>query len=573
MQSSSGERCNKVGTASVTLSTVAENILMQSSELALEATGLTAERGWLENVSMLEKLPLALAFGCILGLSSPGFDLSFLAWIGLVPLLVLLRAANGRLEASLIGLLFGLGYHLVGLSCYLGLYPLRWLGFDDIFGIQAAAAVWVLESLHNALLFMAFALLIFCLPTRAGFVPHFRRPFFPYLLCVPLIWMFLQWTVGTSEMFIALPVNQLAYSQHANLPFIQLARFGGSGSIDFLIVLVNAAVAQLMLDFTSLAPALGNRVDQFSKKVGATIDLVCITAVIVALNLFGQAQISDIEYDCRLDNANDYYRQTPNVPLALVQGNVTIEEERLKTTSPEEISKRYMDLSTNRGVGLMVYPEGVLNPSQTGQGLLLQRLRALSGTEKKELLLGSIESQDNGRVNAGRLISYLPTKQVIYVKQRLVPFGEFAPLGAFGKDVSERFGRHISSSPEQFLRGQKTDLLQAMWGKVGVSICAEVIYPHLVSAEVRRGASLLVNMSNLGWFHASSLNRQILAAGVFRAIENSRYLVVASNTGISAVIDPAGLVRTQSLPGKRGVILDTVQFLYTQTPFSRMWWL
>ena len=112
-----------------------------------------------------------------------------------------------------------------------------------------------------------------------------------------------------------------------------------------------------------------------------------------------------------------------------------------------------------------------------------------------------------------------------------------------------------------------------MWGKVGVSICAEIIYPHIVSTEVRRGANLLVNMSNLGWFHASSLNRQMLAASVFRAIENGRYVVVASNTGISAVIDPAGMVKSQSLPGRRGVILDTVQFLYTQTPFSRMWWL
>jgi apolipoprotein N-acyltransferase len=558
---------------SVTLSAVAENILMQSSELAIEPAGLTAERGWLENFNMAEKLPMALAFGCLLGLSSPGFDLSFLAWIGLVPLLVLLRAANGRLEASLIGLLFGLGYHLVGLSCYLGLYPLRWLGVDDIFGIQAAAAVWFLESTHEALLFMAFALMIFCLPIRAGFVPYFRRPFFPYLFSIPLVWLFLQWTVGTSEFFISLPVNQLAYSQHANLPFIQAARFGGSGLIDFLIVLTNAAVAQLVLDFTTLAPPLSGRVDQFSKKVGATIDFLCIFVVLMILNISGRAQISDVEFDCHLDNPNNYYRQTPSVPVALVQGNVTIEEDRLKTTSPEDISKRYMDLSTNLGVGLVVYPEGLLNASQTGPGLLLGKLRSLSGTEKKEILVGSIESLDQGRVNAGRIISYLPTKDVLYVKQRLVPFGEFAPLGSVGKDFSDRIGSRVSSSPEQFLRGQKTHLLQAMWGKVGVSICAEIIYPHIVSTEVRRGANLLVNMSNLGWFHASSLNRQMLAASVFRAIENGRYVVVASNTGISAVIDPAGMVKSQSLPGRRGVILDTVQFLYTQTPFSRMWWL
>ena len=82
------------------------------------------------------------------------------------------------------------------------------------------------------------------------------------------------------------------------------------------------------------------------------------------------------------------------------------------------------------------------------------------------------------------------------------------------------------------------------------------IYPHLISNEVRHGANILVNVSNLGWFHQASLNRQMLAAAVLRAVENGRFMVLATNTGISAVIDPAGVITSVSYPGKRGVLID-----------------
>jgi apolipoprotein N-acyltransferase len=106
-----------------------------------------------------------------------------------------------------------------------------------------------------------------------------------------------------------------------------------------------------------------------------------------------------------------------------------------------------------------------------------------------------------------------------------------------------------------------------------MSVYIELIYPKLIADEVRNGASLLVNVSNLAWFHNASINRQLLAAAVLRSVENERYLVLAANTGISAVIDPTGMINSMSLPGRRGVLLNTIQFLYSKTPFSKMWWL
>jgi apolipoprotein N-acyltransferase len=547
--------------------------MMQSSELPVEALDSGADTGWLESFGLAEKLPVALVFGCVLGLSAPTFGFSWLAWVGLVPLLVLIRGAGTQLEAVLVGLVYGLGYHLVGLSWYLGLHPMAWMGLGDLIGDQIVALTWVIESLHESLLFAAFAWTIHCLPVRAGLVPGLRRPFFPYVLCLPFIWVFFQWVAGTSEFFLSIPVHQLAYSQYANLWLVQISKFGGSGLVDFILVLMNCVVAQLVLMYSSMTRAFVRRMDPLSQRFGALLDLAAVCVIVGLVMVFGATQLSNSEMTTRIDREENKKLQIFNVPIAIVQSNVTVEEERLRTSSPGEIAKRTAELAKGHGVGLIFCSEGLLTDPQFGNNMLVDKLRQISGSERKEILSGSIENFQQQRVNTARLFTFLPTRDVAYVKQRLVPFGEFAPLGKFGQNISDRIESHSKNAPDKFLAGTQAHLLQCLWGKMGVAIGLELIYPSLISKEVRKGANLIVNISNLGWFHSSSLNKELLAAGVFRAVENGRYVVIASNTGISAVIDPAGVVKSQSFSGKRGVIIDTVQFLYKSTPFSRMWWL
>lgn len=541
---------------------------MQSSEILIENLGPTTSVAWLQRFSSFEKLPFAFAFGCLLGLSSPGFDQWWLAWIGVAPLLVLLRGCSSRMEAFLTGLSFGVGFYLVSLSWCLGLFPLRWLGLDDWLGVQAAGLVWAIESVHEALLVGAFALMVFCLPLRAGYFPHFKRPFFPYLLSVPILWVFLQWTVGTSEFFVAMPVNQLAYSQAHQTQLIQVAKLGGSGLVDFLLILANCTVAEIFLEFSGAARRLQERIDQISPKAGCWVDaLVVLILVLFACN-WGAGQIEQTALSTRPGAESNFYTQTPVIPIAVLQGNVSIEEDRLKLSKPVEVADRYSKLSTNLGVPIIALPEGLINSDQMTPGNLAGRLKGVAAREKKEVLVGSIEAMRDGLVNGARLIGG-KDRDNLYVKQRLVPFGEFAPLGPLGQRINER----LPLSPEVFLKSKSARPLHSIWGGIGVSICVELIYPHIISSEVRHGANLLINVSNLGWFHQSSLNRQILAAAVMRAVENGRFMVLATNTGISAVIDPAGVITSVSYPSKRGALIDTVQFLYGHTPFSKMWWL
>ncbi len=149
-------------------------------------------------------------------------------------------------------------------------------------------------------------------------------------------------------------------------------------------------------------------------------------------------------------------------------------------------------------------------------------------------------------------------------------------MGALGA-ISSKFTADVAgNNSERIVNASYGDLLASMFGKVGVSISNEIIFPNLIASEVRRGAQLLVNITNLNRFHQSELNEQVLAAATLRAVENGRFLVLATNPGISAVIDPACVGTSKSLPNKRGVILDTVQVLYNKTTFNKMsrrWWL
>jgi apolipoprotein N-acyltransferase len=547
--------------------------MMQASNLTLEQIGDSKPQSFWDILIHMEKMPIALLFGCLLGLSSAGFDHSWLAFCGLAPLLVLLTVCRSKTEAAVTGFVFGLGYHLVALSWYFGLFPLRWMGVNDVLAAQAISLVWFLESAHEALMFAAFAWLIASLPTRPGFLPYIQRPFFPYMFSIPFIWYFLHWVVAPSVFFLGIPIDQLAYSQSHNILFIQLAKLGGAGAVDFILILVNAAVAGCLIEFPKSGRRPVERVDVLSPRIGAMFDITAASLVVAVSMWWGATQV-DVYGNLEkysLEKASS--TTAPRLPIAVVQGNVTVEEDRLKTTSVQEIAARQAQLSHDLGVAILVLPEGAISPAQRAPGCLLSVLKSVVDREKKEVIAGSFDRVGGNILNSAFLLEPDQKTPQLYLKNQLIPFFEWWPWQDARNELPETFRDKLPSVRNNFVKAAQTELLKSSWGKVGVSISAELIYPQVIAQEVRKGASLLVNVSNLAWFHNASLTKQLLAAATFRAVENERFLIISSNTGISAVIDPAGIVSSASLPGRRGTLIDTVQFLVDKTLFTKMWWL
>ena len=127
-----------------------------------------------------------------------------------------------------------------------------------------------------------------------------------------------------------------------------------------------------------------------------------------------------------------------------------------------------------------------------------------------------------------------------YDKIHLVPFGEYVPWWALPGLVHK-----ITSDIGNFVSGSSYPVARFRSGNVGVFICYEAIVPQLARRLVANGAGVLVNISNDAWYGDSAAAYQHLEMARLRAIENHRYLLRATNNGVTMVIDPYGRVGNQ----------------------------
>jgi apolipoprotein N-acyltransferase len=140
-----------------------------------------------------------------------------------------------------------------------------------------------------------------------------------------------------------------------------------------------------------------------------------------------------------------------------------------------------------------------------------------------------------------------------YHKRKLVPFGEFTPYG-MGVPLQKLLEQWQVDYNAPFASGTHANLLHVGKVAVGSLVCFELVDANPLTGGFaggykRHGAKLLLNASNLGWFHQNWLmEAQFLAIGRLRAAENRLPLVIASNTGISAIISPDGQIITKTRP-------------------------
>ena len=150
-----------------------------------------------------------------------------------------------------------------------------------------------------------------------------------------------------------------------------------------------------------------------------------------------------------------------------------------------------------------------------------------------------------------------------YDKIHLVPFGEYVPAWAFPGDVGT-----IATSIGSFVPGSSYPVAHTPEGTIGVFICYEAIFPQLVRRIAAQGAGVLVNISNDAWYGDTAAAFQHFEMARFRAIENHRYLLRATNNGITAIIDPYGRV-VKSLPrNERAVLSGRYSYRNKQTFYT-----
>jgi apolipoprotein N-acyltransferase len=149
-----------------------------------------------------------------------------------------------------------------------------------------------------------------------------------------------------------------------------------------------------------------------------------------------------------------------------------------------------------------------------------------------------------------------------YDKMFLVPFGEFIPP-LFG------FVNRITQEAGDFTAGDRVVVFQAGAHRIGSFICYEAAFPHLVRRFVAQGAEVLVNVSNDGYFGRSAAREQHLELARMRAAENRRWILRATNDGITAVIDPAGRVIRRAPRYTEATLRAGYSYVSETTPYTR----
>jgi apolipoprotein N-acyltransferase len=153
---------------------------------------------------------------------------------------------------------------------------------------------------------------------------------------------------------------------------------------------------------------------------------------------------------------------------------------------------------------------------------------------------------------------------VQYDKMHLVPFGEYVPAWAFPDKIGK-----ITAEVGNFVPGTSYRVAPTPEGTVGIFICYEDIFPQLVRRIALAGAQVLVNISNDTWFGDSAAAFQELEMARFRAIENHRYLLRATNDGITALIDPYGRVEKQIARHRTTVLTANFSYRRDQTFYTK----
>jgi len=249
----------------------------------------------------------------------------------------------------------------------------------------------------------------------------------------------------------------------------------------------------------------------------------------------------------------------------LVQGNVD-QAIKWQPASREPIVRRYLALTAPHwGADLIVWPEAAITLFEHEAQALLDRLDRRAEASGTALVLGlpGLERWPGGRTVFRNMAVVVGVGEGRYLKRRLVPFGEYVPLEGLLRGVIDFFDLPMSRAEPGDWR---QPLLRVDGQQAAMAICYEIVYPGLVRVPP---ADLLLTISNDAWFGTSIGPHQHLQMARMRALENGRWLLRATNNGITAAVDHRGRVQAALPQFEAGALPVSYELRDGRTPFAR----
>jgi apolipoprotein N-acyltransferase len=252
---------------------------------------------------------------------------------------------------------------------------------------------------------------------------------------------------------------------------------------------------------------------------------------------------------------------TPSRKALLVQPNIDTEMQWTEDNL-HDLEQRMALLSRTSSADLILWPE-VPAPFYLNEAPFRAYTAQVAQAAQTPLLFGAVGfTPQKEPLNSAEMLD--PSGKVLdrYDKINLVPFGEFIPpLFGWVNKITKEIG--------DFVPGDRVVIFPVGEHKLGAFICYESAFPDLVRQFTRSGAQVLVNLSNDGYFGNSAAHAQHLEIARMRAAENRRWILRATNDGISAAIDPRGRVRERMPPFTQAAAMMSFDYETAQTPYTR----
>ncbi len=462
---------------------------------------------------------LALLSAVLLIPCFPRFDLWFLAWIALVPLFIALKDAGPKTAFGLsfltgIGFLMGAGFWITGVSGF------TWVDF-------------ILGGIYWSSYYGFFGL-VFALLSRNAKLPR--------IVAGPAAWVSSEY-LRSHFFFLNFPLGLLGHTQYLNLPIIQIASLTGVYGVSFLIVMVNAALSEVIRNrFRSLHP-------------------VIVPLVIVVLSIFyGLHALSSppagetISITVIQGNLPQKIRDAGNFRFVNLDTHIRLTKEALPDKTPS----------------LIVWPEVAAQGSLRTDSYVHKAVSALAKEAKTFLLVGSAErfkygdkpSQLVKAFNSAFLISPAGEIKGQYNKIILFPFSEYLPYESVIPWPSRYYAKTAN-----FIPGTEYTIFDLGRGKFGVTICWENMVPEFFRRFANTDANFMVNITNESLFGESAAPYVFMSVSVFRAVETRMAIARAAYTGISGFIDPYGRILATVHDGEKEIFVEG--HLTQEIPLSR----
>lgn len=488
---------------------------------------------------------LSLLKRCLLGvLSALLLNLPFpiagpaAAWrtaftfIGAVPLLYALinddsvRSSRYLVGSFLVGWVTGVLWY--GINCY-------WI-YQTMFlygGLPSAvsAGILVLYSLILGLYFALFAWMIGI--TRNTFGSTFT------LLLAPAYWVA---TDLLASVVTKVPWDELGYAQVGNLLLTRIAPFTGVYGVTFVLLCVNAIFVRALI------------ANRMRWRAGFA--------------MIGVAMVAGLQSGYLLHPAPAPTQAT----AVLLQENLSVQQSNrwlgaewdrnaaVYLAASQRTCGQFIPGMPESGVGavvskcvwpaplpdVVVWPEAP-SPFHEGDTRFRQLMHDLTGSTHAPGIVGNlaIDFDQEGQPSFYNSATFVAPNGAFvgrYNKIHLVPWGEYVPFKEFFS-----FAGHLTRQVGDMTHGWRRDLFTTGGHKFGVFICYESIFGDEIRLFAKEGAEVFVNISDDGWYGDTSAPWQHLNMARMRAIENDRWLLRDTDTGVTTVIDPYGRL-TASVP-------------------------